>query len=98
MNPTEFLTALSKRTNIQITKSKDFRSIESSGIRVLDHHHKIAISISGYGKQAVTRYHEPTSELITMLTDALRKSAKSHQQRLADDRNNHFKTIRNKNV
>lgn len=96
MNPTEFLTALSQRTNITIIQSKDLRFIESSGIRVLDHHHKIAISISGYGKQAVTRYHEPTSELMTMLTDALRKSAKSHQQRLADDRINHFKTMKGK--
>lgn len=96
MTPTEFLTALSQRTNIPITQSKDFRFIESSGIRVLDHYHKIAISISGSGKQAVTHYHEPTSELMTMLTDTLKTSAKSHQQRLADDRINHFKTMKGK--
>lgn len=98
MTPTEFLNLLAKKANIPITQSKDFRFIESSGIRVLDHHHKIAISISTHGKQAVTRYHEPTSELMTMLTDALKTSAKSHQQRLADERNNHFKNMRKKNV
>ncbi|MFM5103365.1 hypothetical protein [Aeromonas sp. 6P] len=98
MTPTEFLNLLAKKANIPIIQSKDFRFIESSGIRVLDHHHKIAISISGSGKQAVTPYHDPTSELMTMLTDALKTSAKSHQQRLADERNNHFKNMRKKNV
>lgn len=96
MTPHEFLNILAKKANIPITQSKDFRFIESSGIRVLEHHHKIAISISGSEKQAVTRYHEPTSELITMLVDALKTGAKSHQQRLADERNNHFKTIKGK--
>lgn len=98
MTPHEFLNILAKKANIPITQSKDFRFIETSGIRVLEHHHKIAISISDYEKEAVTHYHEPTSELITMLVDALKTGAKSHHQRLADERNNHFKNMRKKNV
>ncbi|WP_324043307.1 hypothetical protein [Aeromonas dhakensis] len=96
MNPTEFLSQLAKIANFPITQSKDFCFIESSGIRVLEHHHKIAISISGHGKQTQTHYHEPTSELMAMLVNTLKTGAKSHQQRLADDRINHFKNMRNK--
>lgn len=97
MNTTEFLNALSRRTNIPITQAKDFIFIESSGIKVLEHHHKIAVSISGHG-EAETRYSEPSSELMELLTQAFKQAAKRHQQRLADDRINHFKTMRKKNV
>lgn len=98
MTPTEFLNTLSQRTNIPIITSKDFRFIESSGIRILEHFHKIAVSVSGNGEQAETRYCDPSGELMELLTQAFEQAAKRHQQRLADDRINHFKTMRKKNV
>lgn len=93
MTPTEFLNALSQRTNIPITHSKDFRFIECSGIKVLEHFHKIAISVSGNG-EAETRYCNPSNELMQILTRAFKTSAKSHQQRLADERINHMKNMK----
>lgn len=94
MTPTEFLNALSERTNIPIITSKDFRFIESSGIKVLEHHHKIAVSVSGTGEQAETRYSDPSNELMEILAQAFKTSAKSHQQRLADERINHMKNMK----
>jgi hypothetical protein len=96
MNPTEFLNQLAKNANIPITLSKDFRFIESSGIKVLEHHHKVAISLSGTGEQAETRYSEPSSELMQILAQAFEQAAKRHQQRLADDRINHMKNMKMK--
>lgn len=98
MTTTEFLNQLAKNANIPITHSKDFIFIESSGIKVLEHFHKIAISVSGNGEQAETRYSDPSGELLELLTRAFEQAAKRHQQRLADERINHFKTMRKKNV
>lgn len=99
MTPTEFLNALSQRTNIPITHSKDFIFIESSGIKAIEHFHKVAISLSGTGEQAETRYCEPSSELMELLTRAFEQAAKRHQQRLADERINHMKDMKErKNV
>ncbi|PTT58090.1 hypothetical protein [Aeromonas sp. HMWF015] len=95
MTPTEFLNTLSQRTNIPIITSKDFIFIESSGIKVLEHHHKIAVSVSGNG-EAETRYSDPSNELMEILTQAFKTSAKSHQQRLADERINHMKNMKEK--
>lgn len=96
MNTTEFLTALSQRTNIPITHSKDFRFIESSGIKVLEHYHKIAVSVSCNGEQAETRYSDPSNKLMQILTRAFEQAVKRHQQRLVSDRINHFKTMKGK--
>lgn len=95
MTPTEFLNALSQRTNIPIITSKDFIFIESSGIKVLEHHHKIAVSVSGNG-EAETRYSDPSGELLELLTRAFEQAAKRHQQRLADERINHMKNMKEK--
>ncbi|OEC41381.1 MULTISPECIES: hypothetical protein [unclassified Aeromonas] len=99
MTTTEFINALSQRTNIPIITSKDFIFIESSGIKVLEHHHKIAVSVSGNGEQAETRYSDPSNELMQILTQAFEQAAKRHQQRLADERINHMKDMKErKNV